>query len=55
MDWKEKIKLAIILSTSPCHGKNYHDLSKYKKWWWNVKYDSKPNDDIEEAIRDLIK
>lgn len=57
LDWTEKYKLAIIIPNSPCHGKKYHHPKKYSKFFglWSVAYDSKPNDDMENIIKEIVK
>lgn len=57
LDWTEKYKLAIVIANSPCHGKKYHNPKKYSKFFgfWAVEYDTKPNDDIEDIIKEVIK
>lgn len=56
LNWSEKYKLAIVIANSPCHGKRYHNPKKYFKYFFfKNDYDIKPNDDMEEIIKEIIK
>lgn len=57
LKWTEKYKLAILIPNSPCHGKIYHHPKKYSTWFglFSVNYDTKPNDNLEDIIKELIK
>ncbi|CAD8157089.1 unnamed protein product [Paramecium octaurelia] len=57
LDWTEQYKLAVLIPNSPCHGKKYHNPKKYSSWFGliSVNYDTKPNDDMENIIQDLIR
>ncbi|CAK81359.1 unnamed protein product (macronuclear) [Paramecium tetraurelia] len=45
LKWKNKFKIAILITDAPCHGRKYH----------NFPWDYHPNDDITETLHRLIE
>ena len=53
--WEGKVKIAILFTDSPCHGRKYHDLNQTLPDEKDDRIDDNENNNIEDLIKKFVE